>query len=158
MRLPPRLEHLRQVIHEGFRFLAVGGIGYLIDLTVFNALMFAGDGLLDHKPITAKVIATVVATLVTYAGNRLWTFRHRARSGVAREYTLFFFLNGVGLVISAGCLALSRYVLELSGPIADNVSANIVGLGLASAFRFWSYGKWVFRAQSTERALAAYVD
>jgi putative flippase GtrA len=158
MRLPARLEHLRQVIHEGFRFLAVGGVGYLIDLTIFNMLMFAGDGLLDHKPVTAKVIATVVATMVTYAGNRLWTFRHRARTGVAREYALFFFLNGVGLVISAGCLAISRYVLGLSGPIADNVSANIVGIGLASAFRFWSYRRWVFRAQPTGPPTLAHVD
>jgi len=28
--------------------------------------------------------------------------------------------------------------------LADNISANVVGLGLGTLFRFWSYRKWVF--------------
>ena len=32
----------------------------------------------------------------------------------------------------------------LKGPIADNVSANVIGLGLGTLFRFWSYRRWVF--------------
>lgn len=136
----------RQVAHEGLKFLAVGGLGYLVDVGVFNLLMYAGEGggVLNHKPLTAKVISVVVATLVTYAGNRTWTFSARARTGVAREYALFFVLNAVGLVITALPLAVSRYVLGLSGPVADNLAANVVGWGLASLFRFWSYRRWVF--------------
>ena len=139
-----RLDRFRHLVHEGLRFLAVGGVGYLVDVAVFNLLMYAGDGLLGDRPLTAKVISVVVATVVTYAGNRAWTFSSRARTGVAREYTLFFALNAVGLVITAAPLAVSRYVLGLSGPLADNLAANVVGWGLASLFRFWSYRRWVF--------------
>lgn len=146
MNLPARFGHLTHLLQEIMRFLAVGGLGFIVDFVTFNLLLYAGDGVLGHRPVTAKVISTGVATLAAYAGNRLWTFRHRANSGVAREYVLFFVLNGVGLVIAAGCLAVSRYVLGLSGPLADNLSANVVGLGLASVFRFWSYRKWVFKA------------
>jgi putative flippase GtrA len=42
------------------------------------------------------------------------------------------------------CLGISRYVLGLSGPLADNVAANVIGLGLGTLFRFWSYRRWVF--------------
>jgi putative flippase GtrA len=91
----------------------------------------------------------LVATVFTYAGNRHWTFRHRARTGVAREYPLFFLLNGIGLGIALACLATSRYVLGFSGPLADNVSANVVGLLIGTLFRFWSYRKWVFPAPPT---------
>jgi putative flippase GtrA len=91
----------------------------------------------------------VVATVFTYAGNRHWTFRHRVRTSVAREYPLFFLLNGVGLGIALACLATSRYILGFSGPLADNVSANVVGLLLGTLFRFWSYRKWVFPAPPT---------
>lgn len=145
MRLPGLLDRFSHLFHEGLKFLAVGGLGYLVDVGVFNLLMYAGGGVLGDRPITAKVISVIVATVVTYAGNRAWTFSHRARTGVAREYTLFFVLNAVGLVITAAPLAVSRYVLGLSGPLADNLAANVVGWGLASLFRFWSYRKWVFK-------------
>lgn len=136
---------LHQLVRESLKFLTVGGVGLVVDLFVFNALLYAGgDGPLNHKPLTAKTISVVAATLVTYTGNRVWTFRHRARTGFAREYVLFFLLNGVGLGVSLCCLGISRYVLGLSGPLADNVAANVIGLGLGTLFRFWSYRRWVF--------------
>jgi putative flippase GtrA len=145
MRLPASLDRFSHLVREGLRFLAVGGLGYLVDVGVFNLLLYAGDGLLEDRPITAKVISVVIATIVTYAGNRIWTFSHRARTGVAREYALFFVLNALGLLITAAPLAVTRYVLDLSGPLVDNLAANVVGWGLASLFRFWSYRRWVFK-------------
>ena len=61
-----------------------------------------------------------------------------------REYVLFFVLNGVGLLIALGCLWFSHYALGLTSRLADNISANVVGIGLGTLFRFWSYRKWVF--------------
>lgn len=139
-----RVHHL---LREGMKFAAVGGIGFVVDLVMFNLLLFAGGrGPLHGDPLVAKTVAVIVATAVTYAGHRLWTFRHRARTGLTREYALFFALNAVGLGIALGCLAFSNYVLNLSGPLADNISANVVGLMLGSLFRFWSYRTWVFPA------------
>jgi putative flippase GtrA len=130
------------VQREGIKFLAIGAAGYVTDVAVFNALRL---GPLADKPLTAKVISTVVATLVTYSGNRVWTFRHRARSGFAREYVLFFVLNGVGMLITVGTLAVSHYVLGFTSPLADNIAGNVVGVALGTLFRFWSYRRWVFR-------------
>ncbi len=137
-----RLSHRSR---EGMKFLAVGGVGYVVDVTVFNLLRFAGgEGVLYDKPLTAKACSVVVATIVTYLGNREWTFRHRGRSGYVREYALFFLLNAVGMGISLATLALSHYVLGLTSPLADNISANVVGLALGTVFRFWAYRRWVF--------------
>ena len=96
------------------------------------------------KPLTAKVISVAVATTFSYFGNRYWTFRHRGRTSFAREYLLFFVLNGVGLAIAVSCLWLTHYGLHLTSPLADNISANVIGLGLGTLFRFWSYRRWVF--------------
>ena len=63
---------------------------------------------------------------------------------MGREYILFFALNGIAMVIALSCLWLSHYALGLDSPIADNISANVIGLGLGTLFRFWSYRKWVF--------------
>ncbi len=128
------------------RFGVVGGVGFVIDVAVFNLLRYAGNpGVLEHKPLTAKAISVAVATVVTYLGNRHWTWSHRERTGARREVTLFFLFNGVGMLIAVSCLAVSHYLLDLRSPLADNVSANGVGLVLGMAFRFWSYRTFVFR-------------
>ena len=135
----------RALGHEVMRFGVVGGVGYVIDVVVFNVLRFVGDpGILQHKPLTAKCISVAVATIFTYLGNRHWTWSHRERSGATREVSLFFVLNGVGLLIAVGCLGFSHYVLDLRGALADNISANVVGLLLGMLFRFWSYRTFVF--------------
>jgi putative flippase GtrA len=144
------VRHLWQMINqlgrEGAKFLAVGGVGYLVAVGSFNLLRYAGgEGPLYDKPITAQIISHVLATFVTYGGNRTWTWRHRERSGYAREYALFFLLNAAGLGIAAACLAISHYVLGFTSPLADNLAANVVGVGLGTIFRFWSYRRFVFR-------------
>jgi len=123
----------------------IGLLAYLVDVGLFNLLRFAGDpGLLEDKPLTAKVISVVAATAVSYAGNRHWTWRHRSRGRVHREITLFLVFNVIGLGIALACLAVSHYALGLTSPLADNVSANGVGLVLATGFRFWAYRTHVF--------------
>ena len=89
---------------------------------------------------------------MAYIGNRLWTFRRRSRSGIGREYSLFFLLNAVGLAIALGCLATSHYLLGFTGRLADNIAANVVGLVLGTTFRFWSYRRFVFPALLPEEA------
>jgi putative flippase GtrA len=127
------------------KFGVIGLAAYVIDLTVFNLLRFAGgEGPLFDKPLTAKVISVLVATTFAYFGNRLWTFRDRTRSSFRREYTLFFVFNAVGMVISLSCLWISHYLLGFESALADNISANVIGLVLGTIFRFWGYHNWVF--------------
>ena len=61
-----------------------------------------------------------------------------------KEYTLFFGFNAVGLAIALGCLGISHYLLDLTSPLADNVSANLIGMALGTVFRFWAYRRFVF--------------
>ena len=117
----------------------------MVDIGLFNVLRFAGgEGVLYDRPLTAKVISVSAATLVAWLGNRYWTFRHRRRAAAAHELLLFVVFNVAGMVIALACLGLSHYVLDLRSPLADNVSANGVGLILGTLFRFWAYRRFVF--------------
>jgi len=126
-------------------FGVVGLVGYVVDVGMFNLLRYAGDpGVLADKPLTAKVLSVVVATIVTYLGNRYWTWRGRPRGRVRREAALFVVVNVIGLAISLVCLAVSHYLLDFTSGLADNISANGVGLVLGTSFRFWGYRTHVF--------------
>ena len=144
---------LGAIVRELMKFGIVGGLAFIVDISVFNLVLASTD-----KPLTSKTVSVVVATTVAYAGNRTWTFRRRTRSGVRREYTLFFLLNGIGLLIALTCLAISHYLLDFTSALADNVAANVIGLGLGTAFRFWSYRRWVFPELAPELADPDFVD
>ncbi len=129
------------------KFGVIGAIAFLIDLVIFNFLRFAGgEGVLFDRPLTAKVLSVLVATTFAFAGNRHWTFKERSRSTIRRQYTMFFVFNVIGMVIALSCLWISHYVLGYESALADNISANFVGLILGTMFRFWGYHNWVFPA------------
>jgi len=135
-------QRLQGLIHELAKFGIVGLSALVVDIGLFNLLLYFGP--LDGKPLTAKVVSVAAATTVAYFGNRFWTFKHRGRTSFAREYMLFFALNGVAMLIAVGCLWVSHYALGFESALADNISANVIGLGLGTMFRFWSYRKFVF--------------
>jgi putative flippase GtrA len=131
-----RFAHL---LRELAQFGSVGAIAFVITVVIGNG-MNSGLGM---GPLTSNGVATIVATTFAYLANRYWTFRHRDRTGLGREYVLFFALNGVGLVITEMFIGFTHYVLGLTGAIPYNVSL-VIGTGVATLFRFWSYKKWVF--------------
>lgn len=134
-------ERFAALIHELLKFGTVGAIAFVIDFGGTNLLRF-GVGM---GPISSKVVATVIAATFAYAGNRFWTYRHRKQSGLAREYVLFFLLNGVGLIPPLITIGFVSYSLGLHDLLSYNI-AQAVGVALGTLFRLWSYKKWVFLA------------
>ncbi|GAA2386256.1 GtrA family protein [Nonomuraea africana] len=145
MRLGKRLyQWFAALVHELTKFGVVGALAFVIDtgmLNLFNVVVGIG-------PLTSKVLATVISATFAYAGNRLWTFRHREQSGLGREYFLFFLLNGIALLFGLLVIGFVTYTLKLTDPLSMNI-ANIVGVGLGTLFRFWSYRRWVFLEATT---------
>jgi putative flippase GtrA len=129
----------RGLIHEVAKFGIVGILAFFITIGGSDGLHY-GAGL---GPLTSVVIATVVATVFAFLGNKLWAFRHRTGSHVRRESVLFFVFNGVGLLIQLGVVAFVHYGLGLTDSFSYNV-ANIIGIGIATCFRLYSYRRWVF--------------
>lgn len=137
-------------LRQGAAFLVVGAVGFLVDAGTYNLLVFwdgglsFSEGVLYHFPLPAKIIAIVVATVVTYFGNKWWTFSHKKTDNPGREYLLYFLFNIVAISLQLGCLGFSRYVLDLSSPLSDNISGTLIGQIVAVVFRYWAYDKFVF--------------
>jgi len=127
------------------KFGVVGAVAYVVDVGLFNVLRSAGEHpLLADQPLSAKLISTALATVVSWLGNRYWTFRHTRRPQARREFLIYVLVCSIGLGISLAILWLSHYVLGFTSPLADNIAANVVGLAAATAFRFWAYRRFVF--------------
>ena len=133
MTTKPPLSAEPSVLRQAFRFSVVGAVGFVVDVGGFNLLRYAGgEGPLHAYPLTAKVISGVLATVVALVA-------------------------GLGTLIAMSCLWVSHYLLALTSPLADNISANVIGLGLALTFRFWAYRRHVFSGSGDGSGLSARV-
>ncbi|MEX2289350.1 MAG: GtrA family protein [Mycobacteriales bacterium] len=145
------VDRFRVLFSELAKFGTVGFVSLLVDLAIFNLILH----LAPDKPLTAKVCSTVVSATNAFVLNRIWSFRHRERTTLRREYSLFVVLNGIGLGIALLCLAISHYALGFESRLADNIAANGVGLVLGTTFRFWSYRRFVWAAPTEVEEAAA---
>ncbi|MBA3782257.1 GtrA family protein [Nocardioides sp. InS609-2] len=138
----------RLLPREVLTFLAVGGTGYVVDVVAFNLLRsmhpFAG-----MDPSVARTLALAVAMWVTYLGNRSLTWRDHTSGNRRREVSLFVLFNVIGFGFSIVTLVLSHDVLGLTSRVADNISANVVGLALGTVFRYATYKRFVFATLPT---------
>ncbi|KRE33775.1 hypothetical protein ASG82_22210 [Mycobacterium sp. Soil538] len=160
-RLPGPLRPYAERHHELIKFAIVGATTFVIDSAIFFTLKLT---ILEPKPVTAKIIAGIVAVIASYILNREWSFRDRGGREKHHEALLFFGVSGVGVLLSMAPLWVSSYVLMLRAPmvslftenVADFVSAYVVGNLLQMAFRFWAFRRFVFPdefARNPDKAL-----
>lgn len=154
----------KRLTAEFVRFGVIGLVGVGITNGSYDLLRnYTGAGV-----VTATTIATIVATIVSYAANKYWSFRHRQHGKLMREFVTFLVLNGFALLIQDAIVAVSYYSLGLHhSKITEYLAVN-VSIVVAMLFRFWSYGRWVWRlpagpvmvapAGTSERSRAAQED
>lgn len=154
LRLLPHPVRARLLRHrEVLKFLIVGGTCFLVTVLINYALKLT---VLAHKPVTALTIATVAATVLSYALNRQWAFRTRGGRRGHHEAALFFAINAIALLLTDLPLLAARYAFDLRVPdvsrlvqeVSDFTAGIVVGTLLAMVFRLWAYRKWVFPKQN----------
>ena len=129
----------RLLLKEISAFGVVGAFCFVLDIGLFQLLYVH----LGVDAVLAKFCSTVVAVTVSYFGNRHWSFSHRARTGLRREYTLFLAINGITLLLGLFIVWLVRYPLGQEGALVLQL-ANIGSIALGTVLRFLSYRRWVF--------------
>src|SRR5215469_9316849 len=93
------------LVHEVAKFGIVGALGFVVQLGSQNAL-HSGFKL---GPTVSIVLAYIVATVVTFVGNRYWAFKHRKGKGLGREFWMFVVLNAIAIVIQVAIVDLAYY-------------------------------------------------
>ena len=146
---PDWLRPFRGLIHEIAKFGVIGAVAYVMTVAISNWLRFGSPGL---GPITSLGIAMIIAATFSFFANRHWTWKDKQRQGIGKEYGLFIFLSAIGLVLTELPVYFSEYILGLHGPLAYNIAGNLIGTGIGTVWRFWSFKRWVFIEPEPDRS------
>jgi putative flippase GtrA len=116
------------------KFCAVGGSGYVVNLSVFAACV----ALLDAHHLVAATAAFTVAVLNNFWWNRHWTFR--ARGGHAGFQAARFF------AVSIGAFLVAAAVLELLVSVVGlpKLAAQAISIVTATPLNFIGNKMWSF--------------
>lgn len=148
---------MKKLITRFFKFGIVGTIGTAIDFAV-TALLMVSFGLADYYSMSfeeivakgvdnvvyvvlfANTIGFVVAATSNYYMNRIWTWRSK-NPNVGSEYTTFFVVSVIGLVINLGVIYWANRSLNWSFEIAGIYIASFwVSKTLATGVvMFWNF-------------------
>jgi putative flippase GtrA len=142
-------ERWQKFAAEVGRFLAIGLLATIVALILFNLLVHGFNtgefAPLNDQPELAYAIANAVGMLISFRGTRDWAFRDRQARHADGGVLAFVVINLVTMTIPIACLWISRSGLGLDDPLSDNVSANVIGLLLANAARFFLFRTYVFQ-------------
>lgn len=114
------------------KFMTVGTSNTLIDLGLFNLLLFA-----YLNPYLAASLSFLAATTNSYFWNRHWTFGEHKSNRVLRQYTQFLLTNIVGLALNNGIIYLFLNYIPLASPALTANAAKIVAIAIVVV---WNYG------------------
>ncbi|MGY2005219.1 GtrA family protein [Blastococcus sp. SYSU DS1024] len=131
----------RRLVRELGAFGVVGAGCFLVDLGLFQ-LLYATVGL---EVVTSKLFASLVSTTLAFVGHRFWSFSHRARTGLRREYSLFVVINAATLLLSLAVVAFVRYPLGQESALVLQ-AANVASIASGTVLRWVTYRWWVFPA------------
>jgi putative flippase GtrA len=125
------------------RYLTVGVFIFALDVVLFNILTLTRIGL---EPVISKIISGIFVTALAFYLHKIWTFATREYIfATTRQVIIFAIVQLGGILIASTCIWVSRYFLGFSSSTADNVSGNIIGLTLATIFRYFLNSKYVYR-------------
>ena len=136
---------------EGAKFTGVNILATVVALVGFNLLTHGVlgwfHGPMNQRPLSAYVAANSLGMLISFFGSRYYVYKHREPIGPGGGFVNYAVVNLSSFVLPVGCLWLTRNVFEWDSALADNLSGNIVGAGMAMVFRFWAFRKFVFKVQ-----------
>lgn len=126
-------KRLRKEASIGARFALVGIAATLVHIAVvFGILTF-----IQISPIVANFCAFIVAFIVSFSGNYIWTFK--APGQAQRAMQRYFVVSGCACLANSGLLLCILQVTSLEPQLAALIAACIIPALTFLGSRFWSF-------------------
>lgn len=125
-----KLAHLRSEGLTALKFAAVGGLGFLTDISVLHVGLRA----LHLSPFQARAISLTCAMQVTFLVNGLLVFRCLSVERCGRQWLAYMAANGLGNLINYAVFA--ALVASRLPQVSRNGWALVISSVIAYGFNF----------------------
>lgn len=120
------------------RYLSVTGVAYALDMGLFLVLIHG----FDFAPVTANVIAKIVAAVFGYAAHSIITFDGRKDDPHLKQAIRYFSLVAVNVPLNSAALALLLLVIPY--PEVAKFTADVIFV----VINYWISRKAIFTRAS----------
>jgi len=149
-----RIGKKNSTIRQASKFVLVGGLNTLIDLGVLSFLIFIFQDYfyINSKNVLFTIfsltiiyyslfkgISFILATINSYAWNKLWTFKRKTTEKTTKEFLQFFIISIIGFLINVG---IASAFFKFMPPVAElNLSQwALVSAAIATAVSMiWNF-------------------
>ena len=134
----------KDTLQSGARFVLVGMLGTLIDLSLFAVLHL----LIGAPALLANSLSYGAGIINNYLLHRYWTFAQRPREAAGKQFSIF-----VGVSLSA--LVVNNLIVLLlpssssdlfNEPACGAIFAKVCATGVGMGWNFIANHRWTFRA------------
>jgi putative flippase GtrA len=130
---PGRAEVARRETRRFFKFLVVGGLGFLVDTGALSVLVLIFS--MDRE--LAKGISFTLAVVNNFILNRLWTYPDSRSKSMLAQVVQFGLVSLVGLGINLLVFSwANKLALHWVGSVLALYAAQCTAVGVAL---FWNY-------------------
>ncbi len=149
--VPPQFHFL--ISDSFFRFLVVGSINTLLDLLIFNLVIFLLVlSSFETELVLGKAIGFFIASANSYVLNARFTFKKGLHKGdsktvVAKKYGIFIAVSLIGALINVFVMFGLFRACIVFAPSHEVLIANVATLGATGISLIWNflaYRKFVF--------------
>ena len=121
------------------RFFVVGGAGFLVDA---GGVILLSEWL-GLAPWLARIPSFLVATVVTYAFHRNWTFGTDPRGGVVRGWLTYIGATSIGALLNYAAFTL--WISAQGSSAAMLFAGTAVGSAVGLAFNYTISSRVIFK-------------
>ena len=130
-----------QNLSTKFQFLMVGGVAFVVDISVYLML----TELIALNYLFARIVAFLIAVGVTCFGNRTFTFSTRAKTPFLTIYKKALFASVVSFVPNV--LVFFSVLTVLPNGMIFHITAFVLGTLVGISLNFILSDKYVFSSK-----------
>ncbi len=129
------------------RFLAVGGVGTVLDFSLLTLLKLAG-----LPTLLANSLSFIAGLVNNFTWNRLWTFNDAVQTDWHKQFAQFAVVSFVGLTLN-NLILLSlegMFGTILGQPEWGYLPAKVIATGVVVFWNYFANRMWTFRKGITK--------
>jgi len=132
------------IIFQFAKFLTVGLANTAVDFGVLNFLMWTTKIYSGKNIILLNSISFLIAVIHSYLWNKLWTFKAKEKTAVAKQFLQFLIISIIGTLLNSGIVYIITTWLSPAAGLSSVSWANAAKLLATGASLVWNFVGYKF--------------